>query len=370
MTGTSSGSAKITSLEGLRGLMSFWVLLGHVSLAFGWRLGLLDRNTLAVDVFIMLSGFVIARLIGRRPESYRHYILRRGFRLFPLYLLTLLAATLLLPLQVEAWTAVSALSSQNIERLSLANEAITHLPGHLLSHLVLAHGLIPDSVLPHAPYTLLGQAWSISLEWQFYLLAPLLMASIARPRWRMLGAAVIAALLLTAHGMTNAYLGNRIELFLAGMASSLAFERREQSRQWLLFAVACGAFAVWRQGLLQVVPLLMWFAVILTVAISHLPLLRLGHRLLSARVFAHLGEISYSIYLIHMFPLMIGIWVASRAGFSLHALPTQLTIMAFTVGASIALAEASWRWLEQPAIALGNRLVAQARSHEPLPHSI
>jgi peptidoglycan/LPS O-acetylase OafA/YrhL len=43
--------------------MAWWVVLGHVSLSVGWKLPLIDNNGLAVEVFIFLSGFVIARIL-------------------------------------------------------------------------------------------------------------------------------------------------------------------------------------------------------------------------------------------------------------------------------------------------------------------
>lgn len=76
MTSPTAQWAKIGALEGLRGVMAWWVVLGHVSLTLGWKLPLIDRNTLAVDVFIFLSGFVITSLVDRKHEAYRPYIIR------------------------------------------------------------------------------------------------------------------------------------------------------------------------------------------------------------------------------------------------------------------------------------------------------
>src|SRR5690606_21046789 len=45
---------------------------------------------------------------------------------------------------------------------------------HLFAHLSMLHGVIPDSVLKYSVSSILAPAWSISLEWQFYILAPLL----------------------------------------------------------------------------------------------------------------------------------------------------------------------------------------------------
>ena len=41
---------------------------------------------------------------------------------------------------------------------------------HFLAHALLAQGLIPQGALPYAYVTLLGPAWSLSTEWQFYIL--------------------------------------------------------------------------------------------------------------------------------------------------------------------------------------------------------
>ena len=54
--------SKIQSLEGLRALMAWWVVLGHVSLTFDYDLPIVDRNTLAVDVFVL-------RLCASAPDS-------------------------------------------------------------------------------------------------------------------------------------------------------------------------------------------------------------------------------------------------------------------------------------------------------------
>lgn len=89
----------IKELEGLRGLMALWVVFGH-SLA---ALPLINQhvpptalNSYAVDVFIILSGFVIFFMIDNKRQPYFQYITQRFFRIFPLYLLVLVASTILI----------------------------------------------------------------------------------------------------------------------------------------------------------------------------------------------------------------------------------------------------------------------------------
>ncbi|HEO1574281.1 TPA: acyltransferase [Klebsiella aerogenes] len=92
----------IKELEGLRGLMALWVVFGH-SLA---ALPIINKhlpptalNSYAVDVFIMLSGFVIFFMIDNKRQPYLQYIVQRFFRIFPLYILVLVISIILIILR-------------------------------------------------------------------------------------------------------------------------------------------------------------------------------------------------------------------------------------------------------------------------------
>jgi peptidoglycan/LPS O-acetylase OafA/YrhL len=60
----------IPELEGLRGLLALWVFIFHAIRFSGLHVPLLSEGGLAVEVFILLSGFMIARLWMFRSESY------------------------------------------------------------------------------------------------------------------------------------------------------------------------------------------------------------------------------------------------------------------------------------------------------------
>jgi len=95
---------RIESLEGLRGLMAFWVWVSHVTtmatLPFEKRAGagwILANGEFAVGVFVILSGFVISlSLQSMRPLNIGEFLIRRGFRLFQIYLVALYLSVLLL----------------------------------------------------------------------------------------------------------------------------------------------------------------------------------------------------------------------------------------------------------------------------------
>jgi peptidoglycan/LPS O-acetylase OafA/YrhL len=336
--------------------MAWWVVLGHVSLAFGWGLPLVDDNGLAVDVFILLSGFVIARLIDRKDEAYGAYIARRAFRLLPLYLPVLLLSALLLPIQLEAWRSLAAPTPSDLNRIALAEAAIGHLRAHLGAHLLLAQGLVPQGLLPWAAFTILGQAWSISLEWQFYLVAPLLVWSLVdRRRWP-LALLAVAALALSARYFPDAYLGARILQFGVGVCSYLAIARPDQRRTWLVVTGALGLLTLVRHGAMELVPLAIWAAVLASAtALPH----QRRHWLasgLGSRLAVHFGEMSYSVYLLHMIPLYGSIWLLSRAGITGPVLGVE--VAALTVGGTYLLGRLSFRWIEQTGVAWGARLTS------------
>ena len=107
-------------------------------------------------------------------KRYWSFIVRRFLRLYPCYLLCLVVSILMTQgnldiLQSIPWTTERIAVAQTIILTSLDN-----FWPNIASHIVLLQGAVPPSLIPYGEYAFLGQAWSISLEWQFYLVAPLL----------------------------------------------------------------------------------------------------------------------------------------------------------------------------------------------------
>ena len=86
----------LASLESLRGLLALWVLIAHVT-ARVISEGTISKAhaqaplepLLPVYVFMILSGFVIFSLLQREQESYGVFVVRRIFRLAPLFLVVM-----------------------------------------------------------------------------------------------------------------------------------------------------------------------------------------------------------------------------------------------------------------------------------------
>ena len=87
-------------LDGLRGYASLWVFLGHICILTQFNIPLLSNPDLGVDLFILLSGYLMAKnYIERRlAEPWEskmtiiRFWMRRFFRIAPLYYFLLLIA--------------------------------------------------------------------------------------------------------------------------------------------------------------------------------------------------------------------------------------------------------------------------------------
>ncbi|MAK61303.1 MAG: hypothetical protein CMK09_10020 [Ponticaulis sp.] len=117
-------------------------------------LTLLEDLAFVLDFFFILSGFVMAHAYNDPDRfSYRKYILRRFFRIYPLHVLTLFSLVLIA--MVGGWLGVQA---SNPERYQLDS---------IWMHLTLLHAWPADpSITFNVP------SWSVSAEWFAYLLMP------------------------------------------------------------------------------------------------------------------------------------------------------------------------------------------------------
>ena len=157
----------LPELEGVRALAALAVVVTHVSFqtATGWDWA--ERLDYGVAVFFVLSGFLLWR--RRHAHTARQYVLSRVARLAPLYLVCVVAVLALLP---------------DASPLTLP-QLLTNLTG---TQLYIADGLVPG----------LTQLWSLSVEFAFYAVLPLLVWLLdklsARPRVVLIAGAGVLSL--------------------------------------------------------------------------------------------------------------------------------------------------------------------------------
>lgn len=81
---------KIYSLQYLRAFAAMWVLLTHVLSKLSIRpYGILYAGQWGVDIFFLLSGFIIY-LTTRDHSSWKAFAIKRIFRIYPAYLICLI----------------------------------------------------------------------------------------------------------------------------------------------------------------------------------------------------------------------------------------------------------------------------------------
>lgn len=319
---------RIDELDGLRGILALWVTVVHIiswcgltPLAFPvW--GLFKRLWSesaqdAVSVFIILSGFVISYLIHSQRQSYGRFMAGRFFRIYPVYLICLLLGffsigSVSFLLQHAPWHN----NADFQDWMSAAAMAQTDRPiPHLLAHLTLLFGMIPEKIMPAAAYTLLGPAWSITLEWQYYLIAPLLARLVFyRGGWLLL-AVIMAGGFVFSHFWTGSFLPLQIQWFLIGIGSFHLYMNeplKQTNPKCLAFAVViicAAAVAVsWHWMALCV-----WAVVLGSLLLAartsvqtdgYARFLTGCRRQLNRPKLQWLGKISYPVYLVH-WPVII-----------------------------------------------------------------
>jgi peptidoglycan/LPS O-acetylase OafA/YrhL len=363
---------RISELDGLRCFLSWWIVLDHILLSSGFRyetlprvVRILAKGEYAVDVFIILSGFVITKLLAEKDEGYLVFITRRFFRLFPVFAVTLLIAILVRPML--AWILATGWPADPVTlRNSLANleGENQHFWAHLLGHLPMLHGAVPNDILPNSAAAFLAPAWSISLEWQYYLVAPLLALICKRLGpigWFVLGTGSIAVLLRCGTNMDTlfpmqSFLPQKLLLFLVGGSCYWIFNEirgKHRDLPWLLFFFVAPAVLWFTLS----VPLAVWTAAFaLTVGDGETRGIAKFRAFLNLPWIQRLGEISYSTYLGHF----CSIWLVQSCILVLIPRVNRpgmfLGLLIAAAPLTFALSELLFRFIERPGIRLGRRL--------------
>lgn len=362
-------------LEGLRAWLAWTVVFGHILSYTGlgqllpWLakpMGQLADG--AVMVFTILSGFVVTHLLLERREPYRSYITRRFLRIYPVYAVALLAGIGGTYLAFDTflshpWGELTPAT----QRLLMQSDSLARgdWPWHLAAHLSMLHGAISSQVLYESQYMFLGPAWSLSLEWQFYLVAPLAVA-LATHR---VGQVVLAALAIWGYRLYTKGVFGEFMLPSVLPGAALYFGVGMATRFWLKADKGLSAFPLallmlaW--GVLMSAagtnPILAWAAFVCMMLLnkSASDPVSQGARWTFAKAFnspiAHwLGERSYATYLIHMPILQLVTWVCvTQLGMGL--LPTAWAVLVVAVPATLWASALLHKHVELPAIAWGRR---------------
>jgi peptidoglycan/LPS O-acetylase OafA/YrhL len=349
MTSTTRGSAYRPELDGIRAFAVLVVMLFHGSAL--WSRIQVRGGFLGVDVFFVLSGFLITSLLlgewnAKDRIDRRKFYARRVLRLLPALVLT-----------IALGGVVTALVARPYPRPYVQSALMT------LSYV--ANWFQASKTL--AP---LGHTWSLSIEEQYYLVWPtLLILALRRKNVRRerLAAVVLAGAIAmsvirylffaTKHiGLAEASTFSRPDGILIGTALAIALAGQTPRLRSLLarrdLAWAAGAFVVVGAVVIRqndrALYYGLWtlFNVCTAIVIGHLTVApRTSMRtILSIQPLPAIGRISYGLYLFHvpLYNLLLGN-PPSRHGVEVYVLFFALSFIA-AIGSFVVVESQFLKW--------------------------
>jgi peptidoglycan/LPS O-acetylase OafA/YrhL len=274
-------------LHGLRGILSIIVMVFHFNIWFNWSTVNLEMLARAVDGFVVLSGFIIARtMLPNIKLSVRNFLLLRWIRLSPTYYIAMAAIV------ISLW----GIGKQSIDFVDVT------------LHLLYVHNFFDD-------YTqgLDGAFWSVGLEMSLYVMFALMVAIARRFSvsivWLLIASNILflftcIAIRLMAPEFTETYLYDR-HLFSRWIQFTLGvwlflsnglLQSHFKCISWLfLLVVSIGVVA---SGKISFLHNYFW-AVIIVLMLNTVLHNKSISNFLSQRGLQWFGSISYPMYLIH-----------------------------------------------------------------------
>ena len=299
--------SRFNALDGLRGVAAVGVVLYHVIEQYAfwcWSF---------VDLFFVLSGFLITRIVLTSPLPpglmLKRFWMRRVLRIWPVYY-----AVMLLMLAYGVAKTLQSGGAFQMQDVAASFAFVQFVQYHWLP--------LPSGVASHyIPWFV--HSWSIAIEEQFYLVWPLLLIACRKQlNWLLpLGLGLmVASFWLRLEGSADFLLATRLDGLMLGSLLAIAY-LNPQYRVWRWLLVPLAAYGLlvvgtyfWQgygvffgvhkfdQQLSASIILVPGFAVLYTLLIGHCvtsPQSPVA-RLLSVRPLLYLGSISYPLYMLHL----------------------------------------------------------------------
>lgn len=328
----------IKPLTGLRFIAAFWLLLYFFwpRLGLGERPNIIASGNYGVDLFFILSGFVLAHVYGPQVQEKRYshgaFIWARLARVYPLHILTFFAMVIL-------WLAGRAIGAT----FEASAFNVAHIPFHLT--MTQAWGFT-NSESWNFP------SWSISAEWFAYLTFPISFYLISRFKSAPLAGvlaifaayyimfAIFAANNLSLNHMT--WQGAEARILIAFMGGAMLWQLGQNIRLSAnvarygvyLSALWIAVASIFTASAVFIWPALMGLVFFLAETSKHPE-----HTLIGNKTWVYLGEISFAMYMVHL-PIDIAFFqliekiIGTPSGI-LAAVLVAVSIILVTIGAAI-----------------------------------
>lgn len=312
--------------------------------SFGWC---------GVDLFFVLSGFLITRILLRHRDSSRYFLTfyaRRTLRILPIYMIFLLV-----------WLAFRSAEWFPDNEFLVGNGVI---PMWMYFTMTQNIGMAYMHSMGNA---VLSITWSLGIEEQFYLLFPFLVRYLKEPSLWFILFIAIAVACFSRSGFEHwvpKYVAPHCRIDSLSLGAMIAiidrrgFFQSQRSPWWIIAAggimtmIIAGFWLVFRDlGIFKHTLIGFVFASSLALSLTGKPIWFI--RLLSNRVFLWLSKISYSLYLTHYFVLgLLHAWLLGTDGIGILGIQdVAVSVLALCV--SLTLSWALFAWIETPFIRFG-----------------
>jgi peptidoglycan/LPS O-acetylase OafA/YrhL len=308
-----------------------------------------------ITLFFVLSGFLFMKIaLSSDSIRYRGFLFNRAVRILPLYF-------------ALAFFVGAVINSRTLDVFDVVT----------LPLLVFGSSLLSKSLLT-------GAAWTIGVEFTFYLVFPFLAQFTRRLGWRFLAKGILFILFLRVvvflhdHDRNIFYssLVGRFDQFLIGMLSAYALDRSDGLRRFLKTPIPFGSslvllyFMLFVQARLVSISLpslpfptlsIIWPVIegsIFAFVIASYTSTEWQPNRIVARVFRFGGRISYSFYLLHVMCLSSALILFGIPSWTGYVALDSFVYGALIFGITLILAALSYSTIEEPFLKLRKQYTA------------
>lgn len=364
-----------------RALAAYWVLASHCMIWGGAKDEAIPDPKLAVDLFMLISGYLMAAnsSFNRKKEpltvirNWYRFWLKRFFRIAPAYYLSLLMAVTFSVYFLAGYSELQELNPGRWHEGGVYDpDRINYSLTNILLHLTFVFGLHPaysfSTFLPD---------WSLSLEMQFYLVFPVLFVLMTKIGFLRFSIALVIPAFLTGYYVNMyfvffepSFLLMKLNYFVAGILGFIFFDNMQISRMsfrvklsqcLIVVVVLCFVSLDYMRYDMDII--ILWVLSLFFLAFAALDAMKLTpssvSRIFGSTLTRFASDCSYSVYLFHGFFIsMFGLLIGNINWLAEMDLNKRLFFMVFFVSLmSYGFAYVIYKVIELKGIQLGKHLI-------------